>query len=218
MESSAAVLPAMPKKEPLEKTELSAADLGAIKKLLLLLDKSGGHNSCWPISKFRAANGYGRFSVSGRKKLAHRIMLESKLNRPLADLECSLHRCDNPPCCNPDHLFVGTKADNVKDAAAKGRMPSARNGLHPESKITHCPKGHEYSAENTIWEKKPRGMGRKCKRCKLDRAKAYFYKHQEERVKKSHEHYQKNKVEICAKLKSNRSYDKDNPRAVITFL
>lgn len=218
LENLAAASPAKPKSERQEKTELSAEDLESAKKVFLLLDRSGGDDACWPITKGIGSKGYGRLTVEGRKKLAHRIMLELKLNRRLNSGECSLHRCDNPPCCNPAHLFPGTKADNMKDAVAKGRMASAKNGLHPESKRTHCPKGHEYNEENTIWEKKPRGIGRRCRRCNLDRSTRYFYKHQTERVAKAHEHYHKNKVEICAKLREVRGFDKANPRAEITFL
>lgn len=50
------------------------------------------------------------------------------------------HSCDNPPCVNPEHLFLGTDSDNQKDAVAKGR--------HRSTAATHCPAGHQYAGNN----------------------------------------------------------------------
>lgn len=68
--------------------------------------------------------GYGRFSLKGRMFKAHRIAYEIHVG-PIPGGLCVLHRCDNPPCVTPEHLWLGTVADNNKDAAAKGR---SRNG------------------------------------------------------------------------------------------
>lgn len=60
---------------------------------------------------------------------AHRAVLAFKLGRPLSTDECALHTCDNPPCVNPDHLFVGTNKDNVADSVSKGRRHGRKVGV-----------------------------------------------------------------------------------------
>jgi hypothetical protein len=89
--------------------------------------KVGAIDECWPwLSYCRpigpSSLGYGRWAFAkGRVVAAHRAawMFSKSRDVPTAMLVC--HRCDNPPCCNPAHLFVGTVADNNKDRAAKGR-------------------------------------------------------------------------------------------------
>jgi len=67
-------------------------------------------------------------------KRAHRVAWELKKGRPIPDGQCVLHHCDNPLCVNPDHLFDGTHADNVRDRDGKNRQ--ARGVQHGQSKLT----------------------------------------------------------------------------------
>jgi hypothetical protein len=79
--------------------------------------------ACWVWTASRDDSGYGRLKVGGKRgiaKRAHRLAWEL-LRGPIPDGLCVLHRCDNPPCVNPAHLFLGTKRDNTLDATAKGR-------------------------------------------------------------------------------------------------
>ena len=78
---------------------------------------------CWEWTGHCLVNGYGWFSVkSGLSRGAHRV--SACMSGLLASLDSKLHvlhKCDNPKCVNPDHLFVGTNGDNVADRVSKGR-------------------------------------------------------------------------------------------------
>jgi len=89
------------------------------------LDKSAGPAGCWPFTGQRMRRGlpYGLI-FDRRTRRAHRVAWELT-HGPIPEGLNVLHRCDNPPCCNPAHLFLGTDGDNAADREAKGR--SARN-------------------------------------------------------------------------------------------
>lgn len=85
----------------------------------------GGPDECWPWLK-ASRKGYGRLHYKGRRnQVATRIAWELTHGHP-GEL-CVLHSCDNPPCCNPRHLFLGTKTQNVEDRDSKGRTASGAN-------------------------------------------------------------------------------------------
>ena len=82
-----------------------------------------GESDCWTWLAAKSSKRYGRFRLQGKLYLPHRISYFLAKGE-LKGLEVC-HTCDNPPCCNPAHLFLGTRSDNMKDAAAKGRLISS---------------------------------------------------------------------------------------------
>jgi hypothetical protein len=115
--------------------------------------------NCWEWTGTRNQKGYGQIASGGCKGMAHRIAW-TLANGPIPDGLCVLHRCDNPPCINPAHLWLGTVADNNLDKKIKGR------GRGKCSDMTHCSRGHPYDPENVytcVSEK--RGLLRYCRTC-----------------------------------------------------
>lgn len=118
------------------------------------IDKSGGDSACWPWTGCLNHKGYGVITINWKSELVHRIALESVIGK-LDKGQCSLHRCDRPVCCNPSHLFAGTKGDNNKDASEKGRSASGdRNGsrTHPEKVPIGESSGSSKITENQVIE------------------------------------------------------------------
>ena len=82
---------------------------------------------CWEWNARLNRKGYGEFRFKGRARLSHRVSWELKYGAITDDL-CVLHRCDNPKCVNPDHLFIGTIADNNRDMYEKRRGFRGQHG------------------------------------------------------------------------------------------
>lgn len=77
-------------------------------------------NGCIEWIGGKADHGYGQISVNGRKQRAHRVAWE-RAHGPIPAGISVLHKCDNPPCVNVDHLFLGSHLENMRDCALKGR-------------------------------------------------------------------------------------------------
>lgn len=139
-----------------------------------------GAEECWEWTAARHDNGgYGVMNINRRAVRANRIALEIKHGRRiLPDLKAR-HTCDNPPCCNPNHLIEGTQAQNINDMHERGRRVYTRKPKLPKpapkapagrfTYATHCIHGHEFSPENT--RMKPNsavngGIERQCITCR----------------------------------------------------
>lgn len=83
---------------------------------------------CWTWTSNRTPDGYGQIWLGGRPVYAHRLAW-LLAHGPIPKGLSVLHRCDVPACVNPNHLFLGTQLDNMRDAAAKGRL----HAPHPKA-------------------------------------------------------------------------------------
>ena len=92
----------------------------------------GSADACWPWTGRKFENGYGQFKLGSKCRKASRVSWELH-NGPIPEGKYVLHRCDNPPCVNPTHLFLGTHKENMSDMVAKGRHKNWRAVLASHS-------------------------------------------------------------------------------------
>ena len=147
-----------------------------------ILDDAGWtvtESGCWEWNGRRNEYGYGLFNLKRRGYVnyrAHRAMYERFVG-PIPDGMVIRHKCDNPPCVNPDHLEVGTDADNVQDMIKRGR--------HYRSGTTECTKGHDLTAPGSfrVENRVGRSSERVCLRCQRERHLRWREKKNMERAK-----------------------------------
>lgn len=116
------------------------------------IEDRGYITPCWIWTGGKFSDGYGRIWYEGRDRHVHTVAAILWLpNYTAILLVC--HKCDVRLCFNPEHLFMGTDKDNVRDMISKGRGAN--------QKKTHCKRGHEYTPENT----RIYGGRRHCNKC-----------------------------------------------------
>lgn len=103
-------------------------------RLLAKVDQSAGPDACWPWLGHIDAKGYGVYKTGGRPQKAHRLVWKIVFGHALPDDKHLLHRCDNPPCVNPTHLYIGAWQENMQDAIERGQYRLGEN--RPNAKLT----------------------------------------------------------------------------------
>lgn len=110
---------------------------------------------CWTWTAATNRKGYGLLQKPNNSGQISAHRYSAMLHFGMFDRGLMvLHHCDNPPCVNPSHLYLGDGFDNARDKIARGRSHHQRK--------THCPSGHPYDEANTyLW----RGRHRQCREC-----------------------------------------------------
>ena len=125
--------------------------------------------TCWIWQGAKDPRGYGRVYCTFKPKEKVSTLRAHKVALILSGIDvpngmCVLHKCDNPSCVNPSHLFIGTQVDNMKDMASKGR------GRNQWSDVTHCKRGHELTEDNIYRS----AATKQCRKCNLMRSKQRY--------------------------------------------
>jgi hypothetical protein len=94
-----------------------------------------GPDECWPWTCTRDSYGYGVLKSSGKMLKAHRVAY-ARAHGAVPPSLCVCHRCDNPSCVNPNHLWAGTNLDNIRDRSGKHRTHRPLGQTHPMVKLT----------------------------------------------------------------------------------
>jgi hypothetical protein len=132
----------------------------------LLAHRRITESGCWEWTRSRTEHGYGRVSWHNKPRRVHRVIAHLVYGLDLDDSEQkALHRCDNPPCFNPAHLYIGSQKANVADMVSRGRW--AGGGKPHEV----CAQGHPLTDDNV---KIGRGGGRRCRTCACATQREYY--------------------------------------------
>ena len=131
------------------------------------VDVSGGPDACHEWMSSRYAFGYGCFGADGKTHPAHRWLMAYLVGEPLDHDEYVCHHCDNPPCVNPRHFYIGDHEQNMLDKANRGRAWSPATDAQREQ--THCKRGHDLADAYVSKQGK-----RQCEVCRNDLRRARY--------------------------------------------
>lgn len=146
-------------KTPLERFWAKVNKRGPIPKHMPHLGR------CWVWEGGKTERGYGLFYLDSQRWRAHRWIYNRTICEIPDNLVCC-HKCDNPSCERPSHLFAGTHKDNTTDCKLKGRLNNPRR--------THCRKGHTLTTANSITRQIRGKEARECRACHIQRNKNYY--------------------------------------------
>lgn len=140
--------------------------------LARLVEKLTVEGACFVWTGLKDKDGYGRIRVGSRTDGSRREIRTHVLSWELSHGSIPyglgvLHHCDNPPCCNTDHLYLGTPADNGRDVRVRKR--------NPRSRLTHCKRNHPFEGpESSV--RIARNGTRHCNHCSNARRRAARHK------------------------------------------
>jgi hypothetical protein len=107
----------------------------SLEERMAMQTAAGGSNECHLWIGTTVGHGHGQVRRPGGKRdMAHRVAWEM-VNGPVPPGMWVLHKCDNPPCVNPAHLYIGNHADNTRDMVARGRAAGRPGSTHPSHKL-----------------------------------------------------------------------------------